>query len=56
MKYPPMPGERLGLEGELRTMALDLYLKEGMLLRVLVYLVLLPSLSRVLQQEMIQPR
>lgn len=51
-----MPGERLGLEGELRTMALDLYLKEGMLLRVLVYLVLLPSLSRVLQQEMIQPR
>lgn len=40
-----LPGERLGLEGELRTMALDLYLKEGMLLRVLlVYLVLLPSL------------
>lgn len=38
---PPMPGERLGLEGELRTMALDLYLKEGMLLRVL--LVYLPN-------------
>lgn len=30
-----MPGF-LGLEGELRTMALDLYLKEGMLLRVLL--------------------